>query len=249
MNIALVDDLATDLDKLESCLREYASIHQLDLDLQRFSGAEQFLKEYHPLKYTVIFLDIYMDGMNGIEAAEKIRETDADTLLVFLTTSEEHRADAFRFHAYDYLHKPYNQSNVFRTMDHILRLHTEEDSRRFFFTCNRKNCSLRYADLVCLETNKNYLLIQDTTGQTWRTRMTFSAAANLLSEDPRFLTIVRGLIVNMDHIQHLSNGICHLDNGTRLPVTARNIKAIRQMLHNYHFLKIRREALRKGGQL
>ena len=249
MNIALVDDIAADLDKLESCLSEYASINRLELDLHRFSCAEQLLAGYRPLKFTVIFLDIYMDGMNGIEAAEKIREIDADTLLVFLTTSEEHRAHAFRFHAYDYLHKPYKQADVFRTMDHILRLHTEENSSRFSFTSERKTYSLRYSDLVYLETDKNYIFIQDKTGKTWRTRMTFSAAESQLSGDPRFLTILRGVIVNMDYVKQISDDTCHLSSGVQLPVSTRNAKSLRQMLHNYHFLKIRREALRKGGQL
>ena len=46
-----------------------------------------------------------MEGMTGMEATESIRAMDSDTLIVFLTASEEHMPDAFRFHAYDYISK------------------------------------------------------------------------------------------------------------------------------------------------
>ena len=249
MNIALVDDLPTELDRLESCLRQYEAIHQLNIGLSRFTSAEQLMADYRPLKYTVIFLDIYMEGMTGVEAAEKIRETDDDTILIFLTTSEEHRADAFRCHAYDYLQKPYTDDDVFRTMDHILRLHTQQDSRRFHFTCGRKPQSLRYSEILCLETDKNYLLIRDRKGESYRTRMTFSSAEQQLSEDPRFLTILRGVIVNMEYVIQISGHSCLLEGGIQLPINARNAKSLQQLLHNYHFAKIRKEALRKGGRL
>ncbi len=54
----------------------------------------------------VIFMDIYMEGMTGMESHRKHScAMDSDTLIVFLTASEEHMPDAFRFHAYDYISK------------------------------------------------------------------------------------------------------------------------------------------------
>ena len=69
MNIALVDDSSSDRNLFASLLREYASIHRLDLDIESFASAEALLAAYHPLRYTAIFLDVYMEGMSGAEAA------------------------------------------------------------------------------------------------------------------------------------------------------------------------------------
>ena len=248
MNIALVDDRKEDLDILETCLREYASIHQLELDLHRFTGAEELLADYRPLRYTVIFLDIFMNGMTGIEAAEQIRDIDDDTILIFLTTSDDHRADAFRCHAQDYLSKPCEQKNVFRIMDYILRMHTDRDEKRLSFVCDRKNCSVRFADLVCLETEKNYLIIRDNLGTVYKVRMTLSSIKDQLGDDPRFLTILRGVIVNMDYVKKITGNTCFLEGNIAMPVTVRNSKIIQQTFHNYHFAKIRRETLRTGGR-
>ena len=76
MNIAIVDDLTVDLQKLKILLEQYASMHRIDLEISCFHSAESFLAEYRPYQYTILFLDIFMDGMTGVEAAGKIREMD-----------------------------------------------------------------------------------------------------------------------------------------------------------------------------
>lgn len=73
MNIAIVDDNREEIDNLKTILMDYASIHQLNIKLHCFSSAEEFLEDYQPFQYTVIFMDIYMEKMTGIQAAESIR--------------------------------------------------------------------------------------------------------------------------------------------------------------------------------
>lgn len=121
MNIAIVDDAKEEIDNLKSILMDYASIHQLDIKLHCFSSAEKLLADYRPFQYTVIFMDIYMENMTGIQAAEHIRSVDSETLLIFLTTSTEHMPDAFRCHAFDYIPKSTGQEHIFRVMDDILK--------------------------------------------------------------------------------------------------------------------------------
>ena len=84
MNIAIVDDSASDRRHLEQILQKYAAINQLDMNIEHFSGGEAFLNHYQPYQYTIIFLDIFMNGITGIKTAEIIRETDEESVLVFL---------------------------------------------------------------------------------------------------------------------------------------------------------------------
>ena len=175
MNIAIVDDVAADRLRLERTLREYNSIHSLDMAFCHFANGETLLKDYQPFRYAVIFIDIFMDGISGIETAEAIRKVDDDAVLVFLTTSEAHRPEAFSLFATAYLAKPYSDEQVYRTLDHIFRFRTDAESR-FLFSFDRKDYSLRCADIVSLEKDSNYLIVVDRNGRTYRTRMTFYAA-------------------------------------------------------------------------
>ena len=239
MNIALVDDDAADRLRLEQLLREYGTIHQLELRLDHFSGGEALLASYTPFRYAVIFLDIFMDGLSGIETAKGIRAVDDDSSIVFLTTSEAFRPDAFSLFATSYLIKPCSREEVFRTLDHIFRLRTAEGGR-FAFSYDRREFSLAYGDIVSLETDGNYLAITDKAGQHYRTRMTFSAAMEHL--DSRFLVLMKGVAVNMDRIAHIQDGRCRMQDGTVLPLHVKRQEELREQWLNYKFTKIREKA-------
>ena len=129
MNIAIVDGNETDRLRLERTLKQYAVMNELDCQIDFFSSGEAFLRNYRPFQHVVVFLDINMDGISGIEVAKTLRETDDDTILVFATNSEEHRPEAFSVFATAYLIKPCPDEQVFRLMDHILRRKTKTAQR------------------------------------------------------------------------------------------------------------------------
>lgn len=237
MNLAIVDDCAADRLRLEQTLKEYGSIHRLELHTDHFSGGEALLQTYQPFAYTVVFLDIYMDGISGIETAERIRAVDEDSAIVFMTTSEEHRSAAFSVFAVGYLSKPFADAEVFRILDHILRLRTDGENR-FTFSYDRQSHSLRCADIASIETDGNYLVICDRRGERYRTRMTFSYAQTQI--DSRFLTLMKGIMVNMDCIEQIKKTICILQDGRTFPIHVKNEKELKQKWLNYKFAAIRK---------
>ena len=245
MNIALVDDDAADRLRLERLLKEYGTIHELELRLDNFSGGEALLEGYTPFRYAAIFLDVYMDGVSGIETAKAVRAVDDDTSLVFLTTSEAFRPDAFSLFATSYLIKPCARDELFRTLDHIFRLRTVSGGR-FSFSYDRRGFSLAYGEIVSLETDGNYLAVADKSGQRYRTRMTFSAAMERL--DNRFLVLMKGVAVNMDRIAQIQDGRCRMQDGTVFPLSVKRQAELREQWLNYKFTKIRESgASMEGG--
>ena len=237
MKIAIVDDIAAERAELQAVIRDYAAVHGIEIRTEEYSSGEDLLAGFHPYAYTVLFLDIYMDGMTGIETAKMIREKDDDMGIVFLTTSEEHRADAFSVFATDYLIKPCSKEAVFRALDHLLHLRTEQE-KRLSFTADRRDYSLPLSDIVSVEADGNYLLITDRNERTFRTRMTFRDAESRLDE--RFIRIIKGVAVNMDHVVQMGEKICLTDTGSRLPMHSRNGKEVRQQWLNYKFNMIRK---------
>ena len=121
MHIALTDDRPDALAKLSNALTEYADLHGLHFDLYPFSGGEELLEALPAHRFSIIFLDVFMNGISGIETAAKIRETDEDVCLIFLTTSKEHQNEAIHWHVYDYINKDEGPEAVFRVMDRLLR--------------------------------------------------------------------------------------------------------------------------------
>ena len=174
-----------------------------------------------------------------IDTAKGIRETDDSTSLVFLTTSEEYRPDAFSLFATSYLIKPCAKEQVFRTLDHIFRLRTSAEPC-LSFSFDRQEFSLPFGDIVSLETDGNYLAITDQTGRIYRTRMTFSTAMERL--DSRFLILIRGVTVNMDRVAQILDGQCRMQSGALFPLQVKRQAELREQWLNYKFAKIREDS-------
>ena len=159
MNIAIVDDLSYENDKLKNILNEYAAINKIALKTDEYNNGESFLKNYSPYAYTIVFLDIFMDGLSGVDIAKIIRKSDTDTIIVFLTSSVEHMADAFSIHAYDYIIKPTCKKKLFRVMDDILHNHTTFFSDKFSFTTEGQSYALAYPDIVSVITAEHTIVL------------------------------------------------------------------------------------------
>ena len=69
--------------------------------------------------FDIVFLDIYMNGITGIETAKKLRETDNQSKIIFITTSNEFASESYEVKAYDYLIKPFSKERILKTMERI----------------------------------------------------------------------------------------------------------------------------------
>lgn len=247
MHIALADDRPDARKKLSEALSDFAFRNGLHFDIHAFPSGEALLETSVSTRFSVIFLDVFMDGMSGIETAAKIRETDEDVCLVFLTTSNEHQAQAIHLHVYDYINKDEGSEAVYRVMDRLLRRHLRDTRPSLQFSAGKTEISLPYNDLVCLTADRNYLVIHSRQKMQYRPRMTLSSIWPQLEQDGRFLQVLRGVIVNMDYITDISGNTCCLQGDLRLPISVRNRRRIEQLWTDYTFSKIRRESMADGG--
>lgn len=87
MRIAIVDDNDGDRRWLAQRVQELLDQRQLEGTVLSFADAGSFLTAARQEPFTLAFLDIYMDGLDGVSAAQELRSFDRDCLLVFSTTS------------------------------------------------------------------------------------------------------------------------------------------------------------------
>ena len=90
MIIAVVDDTMQDRELLKGMLDQYFSGHQTVPEIQEFESGEAFLEAYEPGHYDIIFFDIYMGGITGMETASLVYERDKDCRLVFFSSSADY---------------------------------------------------------------------------------------------------------------------------------------------------------------
>lgn len=118
MLIYICDDSRADQLRLVHNIESYAKEKGAAVTVKLFSSADALLREYETSteKPAVIFLDIYMDGTNGMDAAERLIELGMENGLVFTTSSEIHAVKAFSIGADGYLHKPFTHDDFVRAM-------------------------------------------------------------------------------------------------------------------------------------
>lgn len=234
MNIALVDDVQMEMERIKIILKNYAATNSLNIEIDSFSSGEEFLSAYEPFRYSIVFMDIYMNGMSGVDVAKRLRTLDPNAILIFLTGSADHMPDAFRCHAFDYLQKPAKPKDLYRVMDDIIKKCTNLEGH-LTFSCNKTDYSIPYGDIIAVCAADHYLEITDKAGKVYKVRATFSSVSKQLIEDNRFLLIIRGTLVNMDYIVCFRDGSCHLKGNMQLPISLRNSKKLEQIWNNYTF--------------
>lgn len=115
--IAVVDDLERDRAWLAEKLADYMARERLEYELTAFASGEAFSAALEQgQRFNLVFMDIYMDGITGIEAAQTLRARDMDCKLVFLTTSEDFMRQGFSLNSAHYLIKPVKDEDFAQAM-------------------------------------------------------------------------------------------------------------------------------------
>ena len=120
MLIAIVDDIAEERVLLRTRLENILDQKNVEFHCYEYENGEAFPKASKEQDFTVLFLDIYMNGANGIEIAREFRNTNKDCLLIFTTTSPDHALNGFKVRAMHYLVKPYTAEELSSLIDEIL---------------------------------------------------------------------------------------------------------------------------------
>ena len=233
MNIAIVEDLAQDRERVSSCLNRYMEELGLTYNLYTYESAEEFVKALNTLSFQIVFMDIYLQGMTGMEAAVYLRRQNRDCKLIFLTISTEHCLEGFRVNACHYLLKPFLDHDFEEAMERC-QLQPVYDVPYLDVICDGRELKLNTEAILYIQVQKRNVLIQ-TLNQTLIVNGPFHTLTKPLLDDRRFLLCIQGVLINMDHISNQEETVFIVKNGDRLPINIRNKRQILQSYRNYIF--------------
>ncbi|BBF43808.1 two-component response regulator [Lachnospiraceae bacterium KM106-2] len=112
MRIALCDDDQYQLNRLKTLIKDYINEKNYSCTFYLFSSGETLLSDFHKGSYDIIFLDVYLQGIDGMETARQIRSIDENVFLVFATSSMYHAIESYHVSALYYLLKPIKEDNL-----------------------------------------------------------------------------------------------------------------------------------------
>lgn len=236
MKIAIVDDEPIFLDNMLQICHDFCNQNKYQTDIVSYSSGEDFLDHFEKNKFSIVFMDIYMEEMSGITAALKMRQKDNFCILVFLTSSRDFMPDAFSCHAFEYIVKPISKERVAKVLQDAMSVLLPYPQHMEIVT-KRRSIPVFYRDIISAVTDGHYLNISLMDESILRSRMTMSEFICQTRQDPRFILINKGILVNADYVLKFAGNSCLLENDICLPVRVRGRVKIEQALRKYQFTK------------
>lgn len=225
MRIAVCDDELAATQVLVRQVEAYFDKTHLCYEVERFVSAEALLRSESA--FDIVFLDIRMNGMSGMEAAVRLHAEEAACVLVFVTALEEYVYDAFAVEAADYLVKPVRQEKLDATLGRIL---ARMDARRDAFLTVRRGAwqsVVRIAEIYYCEviSRKVYLHLR---GETLDYYSSLEELEALLPAS--FFRCHRSYLVNLQHVRGCAADAMSLENGARVPVARSRRQALAEAM-------------------
>ena len=222
MLIYLCDDSESDTMRLKHYLNIYAGQMNMDFQLVSFSSSRELVAAFKKADPgpELMFLDILMPELNGMEAARKLRSLQYNGGIIFTTSSTEYAMDSYEVNALYYLHKPYARSHFENAMSRCGTL-LKKAKPQFTFTFRKKMVTLPYEDIIFFETGRSHTILLHTISGTFSFTGALTQIAGSFSGTDCFLPVGRSFLINLDYISGKSGNDIIMSDGSIVQVPLR----------------------------
>lgn len=212
--ILIVEDTPTEADVLRAHLARYAAEKGLRFSVEVLGSALEFVNSRHAAD--LVFMDIDMPGINGIEAAEILRTYDQTTPLVFVTNLAQYAVQGYRVDALDFVVKPVEYYDFAMRMDRAVRIMARNAGRTLALPTESGVRVIPCSEIAYVDMLKHDVRYHPADGsEPLRERGSLRAAEGRLAGQG-FLRISSGCLVNMSHVTHIGPASVTMTDGAEL---------------------------------
>ena len=226
LHIAIVEDEAEHARRLREFSDRYAGEHQEAFRVTAFDNGRHFLDVYKD-EYELVFLDISMPHLDGMELAKRLRKIDSTVAIVFVTSLANYAVKGYEVDATDFIVKPFTYEEFAARMERILRRVSRRRTSRISIPAGDGIKVLDVQDISYIEIY-SHSLIYHTGGGSFETYGKLGA----LEEDERFAAFIRigpSHLVNCFYITEIGKDSLTVD-GEKLPFSRRRRKGCMQKM-------------------
>lgn len=156
-NIAIVDDDSTIQEELNHFIIEYSNDKKSEMNIKTFSCAEDFLS-YNDSTFDIIFMDIELGKLNGMDAIKQFRQTGHDNLVIFVSYLQHYAIDGYSVNAFDFIVKPLNYYDFKLKMDRAIEKLSISKSKELVISTKGEKVIINTDDLIYVEVERHSLI-------------------------------------------------------------------------------------------
>lgn len=233
MKIGICDDEKSIRDYLKGMAEAYNS----EFEVALYPSGESLLAEGE--LPDLIFLDICLASINGMEVAKTIRKTNEETIIIFITGKKQYVFEAFDVEAYHYLLKPVEKAKFMEVLDRAVKecqKRKKKGETTLLIKCRQGSRIIKTNEILYGENDRRRIILH-----TWKEKITFYSKMEELEKKlgEEFFRCHRGYLVNMDYISTYDRESIQLKNGETIYMSKQKYNAFVEKYHNF---------LRNGGR-
>lgn len=220
IQIGIVEDEKIYKNQLLDFLEQWSLEANCEVSYYVKNCSEAFLEQLPP-HLDIIFLDIQLIGMTGLELARQLRSKNYNSELVFLTAFQEYVFYGYQVHALNYLLKPASFAEIKACMDLVCKnLKTEH----YIYRKQQDVFKIPYCNILYFASSRHYVQII-TLKQTYEQ---LESIKNILAYlPPQFLQCHRTTIINIQHVQCIEGKTITMTNGATIPISRTYMNSVR----------------------
>ncbi len=215
IRIAICDDEKHMSDHIRAMASDFFRKKNREIQLRTFLSGEELLN--YDGQIDILFLDIQMNGMDGLETARKLRAGKFRGFLIFITVLKEMVFQSFEVQAYDYLVKPVDEKQFRKTMErlYVSMQNTSEDSLLVQQGYERR--IVPKDEIVFCEVIDRKIYLNLASGEVVDY---YERIENLETKlGSHFFRCHRSYLINLKHLKGYKNGTAYMDNHKEIPVS------------------------------
>ncbi len=227
IGIAICDDQHASHVILHKMIEKFVTEEKIECSIFHYTNAIDLIDNIDA--YSIVFLDIMMPDMDGIEAGVRLKRTKSSLFIVMISATEDRIKECFEIGARGYITKPIEQQNVNRVLEHAL-----------FGLIGRKKIVVRFEDtnvmieqnqIIAVKSRGDYVLIH-TEDRDYTSCLSLKKIL-LTLDDSLFLRIKRGSVINMNQVKKLEHNSLLMNDGKRYDISIRLRKEVIRKIINF----------------
>ena len=225
LKIAICDDEKKYIDDIEMILNKYGMTASMEMNIETYTDGYEVVKRVNDdVKYNIIFLDIEMNNINGIELAEKIRDKDMHVPIVYVTSHQDYWKQAYKVHAFQFVVKPITEDEIFSVIDDLMSIYESDNENKVILKCEEETIYAKQSDILYFYIEKKKTVHTKICDKKYIVKENLRDIYEKLNKED-FYPSHKSCLVNFNHIKKLENGYdIIMEDGEFMPL-AQNKKA------------------------
>jgi len=204
-SIAIIEDDATAARDLQSMLERFKEEEKSNLSVQVFDNAVTFLATYTK-QFQLVFMDIDLPQLNGMEAVRRLRKVDKQVMVVFVTSLAQYAVKGYEVNAFDFLLKPVHyydfRLKMLRVMENLQEKYSAD--KRIYINNRYVKTTVLASEILYVEVVKHSLLFHVVDGKTYTETKPMHWIQEELKDYP-FVLCNQCYLVNLKHVTQVEN--------------------------------------------